>query len=62
MIKDILESLDQSEREALMDAFNQMEPHIVKLDGDKFIAVHLESLDAYIIEEEAGYFKYGSFK
>lgn len=57
MIKGILKQLASEDYEAIMEAFDTITPHVVDLDDDKFIGVHVE-LDGE--EERQGFFSYGT--
>ena len=62
MIKKILEQLAPQDFKAIMDAFDNLTPHYIRLDDDHFIGVHTDTIDNLEPEEEAGFFKYGRIK
>ena len=61
-IKKALDDLETLDRDAIMDAFNQMQSHLIKLPGDHFLAVHTPPMENMLVLEEANYWSFGKFK
>lgn len=59
-IKQIMASLTKNENEAIMAAFDKLEPYYLEYVTGRFIGVHTDNLDFLVAEQTAGYFREGS--
>lgn len=62
MINEVFKKLEESERNYLMEAFDQLIPRWIELKDGKFIGCHCPNDDKLIVEEDNGFWFYGSIQ
>ncbi len=62
MINEAFKELTQEQRDALMDAFDNLIPYVVKLSNNRFLGAHCGDDSSLTVIETNGYWYVGTIK